>query len=114
MAHLLDMNAIEPMSLDLVDDLSIYTDTAEGPPPPGVNPNFICFETSRGCYWRCSFCTAPSRGRYRFMSPGTVEKHLKYFRSVGIKTIVFQEATHSRGSSKRRLAATCTTRGGGK
>lgn len=91
MSHLLDMDTVEPMSLDLVGDLSLYTDTAEGPPPPGVKSNYICFETSRGCYWRCSFCTAPSRGRYRFMSPRTVEKHFQYFRSVGIRTIVFQE-----------------------
>ena len=90
-SHLLDMNDLETMSLDLVGDLSLYTDTAEGPPPPGVRPNYICFETSRGCYWRCSFCTAPSRGRYRYMSPKTVERHFKYFRDMGIRTLVFQE-----------------------
>lgn len=87
----LDMNTLEPMSLDLVADLSIYTDTAEGPPPAGVKPNFICFETSRGCAWTCSFCTAPGRGRFRYMSPSSVEKHFRYFRSLGIRTIVWQE-----------------------
>lgn len=90
-APIIDMDALEPMSLDLIPDLGLYTDTAEGPPPKGVEPNFICFETSRGCYWSCSFCTAPSRGRYRFMSSRTVEKHFRYFRERGIKTIVFQE-----------------------
>src|SRR5262249_31938659 len=90
-ATALDMNLLEPMSLDLVGDLARYTDTAEGPPPDGVQPNFICWETSRGCLWRCSFCTAPSRGAYRYMSPRTVERHLKYLRAQGIKTIVWQE-----------------------
>jgi len=87
----LDMNELEPMALDLVGDLSLYTDTAEGPPPPGVESNFICFETSRGCAWRCSFCTAPSRGAYRYMSPETVDRHFKHFRAMGVKTIVWQE-----------------------
>lgn len=91
MSHILDMDSLEPMALDLIHDLSIFTDTAEGPPPPGVEPNYICWETSRGCAWRCSFCTAPSRGRYRYMSPSRVEKHLQYFRSLGIKTIIWQE-----------------------
>ncbi|WP_405996089.1 B12-binding domain-containing radical SAM protein [Streptomyces sp. NBC_00986] len=91
MSHMIDMNTLPPMALDLVGDLSLYTDTAEGPPPEGVGMNFICWETSRGCAWRCSFCTAPSRGKYRYMSPAAVEEHLKYFRSRGIRTIVWQE-----------------------
>ncbi len=91
MRNIVDMNSLEPMALDLISDLSIYVDTAEGPPPEGVLPNYICWETSRGCAWRCSFCTAPSRGGYRYMSPASVEKHLQYFRSLGIKTIVWQE-----------------------
>ncbi|MFF3275864.1 B12-binding domain-containing radical SAM protein [Streptomyces chrestomyceticus] len=91
MSHILDMNSLKPMALDLVGDLSRFTDTAEGPPPDGVRTNYICWETSRGCAWRCSFCTAPSRGRYRFMSPESVEKHLKHFRANGIRTIVWQE-----------------------
>lgn len=91
LTSLIDMNTIEPMALDLVGDLSIYTDTAEGPPPEGVQGNFICWETSRGCAWRCSFCTAPSRGAYRYMQLPTIEKHLKTFQEYGIKTIVWQE-----------------------
>lgn len=87
----IDMNSIEPMSLDLIEDLSIFNDTAEGPPPEGVQSNFICWETSRGCAWACTFCTAPMRGRYKYMSPKSVEKHFKYFKSLGIKTIVWQE-----------------------
>ncbi|HEY7071525.1 MAG TPA: radical SAM protein [Acidimicrobiales bacterium] len=90
-ASVLDMNALEPMALDLVGDLSLYTDTAEGPPPPGVEPNYICFETSRGCAWRCSFCTAPSRGRYRFMTPDVVDRHFRHFKEMGVNTIVWQE-----------------------
>lgn len=90
-SHIVDLDTLEPMSLDLVGDISLYTDTAEGPPPAGVQPHYTCWETSRGCAWRCSFCTAPSRGGYRYMSPAAVEKHLNYFRSLGIKTIVWQE-----------------------
>jgi hypothetical protein len=91
MRQQIDLDALEPMALDLVQDISLYTDTAEGPPPPGVEPGYICWETSRGCAWACSFCTAPSRGKFRFMSPRAVEKHFRYFRSLGIKTIVWQE-----------------------
>ena len=85
------MDELEPMALDLVGDLSIFDDTAEGPPPADVHMPYICWETSRGCTWRCSFCTAPSRGRYRYMSQATIEKHLDYFVEQGIKTIVWQE-----------------------
>jgi hypothetical protein len=87
----LDMDALEPMALDLVGDLSIFNDTAEGPPPEGVPGHFVCWETSRGCAWRCSFCTAPSRGRYRYMSAAAIEAHLRHFRQAGIRTIVWQE-----------------------
>ena len=91
MSLLIDMDSVEPMALDLVSDLSLYTDTAEGPPPEGVQGRYICWETSRGCAWRCSFCTAPSRGNYRYMNLAAMEKHLKTFQEYGIKTIVWQE-----------------------
>ena len=90
-SFLIDINKMPVMSLDLIDDLSIYTDTAEGPVPDGVKPNFICFETSRGCAWKCSFCTASSRGTYRTLSPSSVRKHFEYFKKHGIKNIVWQE-----------------------
>jgi len=91
LSYLLDLDEIEPMSLDLIEDISIYTDTAEGPSPVGVKPNFICFETSRGCAWGCSFCTAPMRGKYRTMSPKAVKRHFEFFKDYKIKTIVWQE-----------------------
>lgn len=91
MRRQVDLNALEPMALDLIPDIGIYTDTAEGPPPAGVESNYICWETSRGCAWACSFCTAPSRGRFRFMKPAAVETHFRYFREQGIRTIVWQE-----------------------
>jgi hypothetical protein len=87
----LDMNDLPPMSLDLVDNLVGYTDTGEGIPPATVKPPFSCFETSRGCYHRCSFCATPMRGKYRFMNPDAVQKHFAYFKSVGINNILFQE-----------------------
>lgn len=88
---LLDMNSLEPMALDLIHDLSVYDDTAEGPAPAGVKGSYICWETSRGCAWQCSFCTAHSRGSYRYMGIENIERHLKEFRKHGINTIVWQE-----------------------
>jgi hypothetical protein len=87
----MDMNEIPPMALDLVQNLAAYTDTGEGTPPSTVRPPFTCFETSRGCYHRCSFCATPSRGRYRFMSPQSVRRHFDWFRERGINNILFQE-----------------------
>jgi hypothetical protein len=91
MRRVIDLDTLEPMALDLIPDLSIYTDTAEGPPPTGVKSNYICWETSRGCAWACSFCTAPSRGKFRFMAPAAVARHFDFFRARGINTIVWQE-----------------------
>lgn len=88
---LLDMNMLNPMALDLVDDLNKYTDTGEGLPPSYIEKPYICFETSRGCYNNCSFCTTPLKGKYRYMNIDSVKKHFDYFRSKGIKTILFQE-----------------------
>lgn len=88
---ILNLDELPPMSLDMVEDIEIYTDTGEGVPPPTVKPPFSCFETSRGCYRACSFCATPMRGRYRFMSPGAVEKHFAYFKSAGINNLLFQE-----------------------
>jgi len=90
-SHLVDINQMPVMSLDLIEDISIYTDTAEGPVPEGVNPNFICWETSRGCAWSCSFCTSASRGTYRTLTPDTVKRHFEYFKKNGVKNIVWQE-----------------------
>ena len=87
----LDLDELPPMSLHLVDDIEIYTDTGEGVPPPTVKPPFSCFETSRGCYRSCSFCATPMRGRYRYMSPAAVERHFEHFRAMGIHNILFQE-----------------------
>jgi len=88
---LMEMDTLEPMALDLVSDISIYNDTGEGAPPRQIKTPFVCFETSRGCYHKCSFCTIPLRGGYRFMSPDGVRKHFDYFKSKGIKTLLFQE-----------------------
>ena len=87
----LDLNELPPMALDLVPDLGVYVDTGEGVPPPSVQGPFACFETSRGCYRSCSFCATPMRGKYRYMSPETVERHFEYLRSVGINNLLFQE-----------------------
>lgn len=88
---LLDMNILKPMALDLVYDLYEYGDTGEGMPPDYVEKPYVCFETSRGCYNNCSFCTTPAKGKYRYMTVDSVKKHFDYFKSKGIKTILFQE-----------------------
>lgn len=87
----LHMSDLPVMALDLVDGIGKYTDTGEGTPPSAVCPPFTCFETSRGCYRRCSFCATPMRGQYRYMSPAAVRRHLEYFRSQGITSLLFQE-----------------------
>ena len=90
-SSMLDMDQLPPMALDLVDGLERYTDTGEGVPPATVRPPFTCFETSRGCHQTCSFCATPMRGRYRFMSPRAVERHLRHFRDAGVNNLLFQE-----------------------
>ncbi|MGB8453114.1 MAG: radical SAM protein [Anaerocolumna sp.] len=88
----LPMDKIPLYDFSLIKDLYMYKDTGEGPAPEGVELPYICFETSRGCFNGCSFCTTPIvKGKYRTMSPTTVEKHLKNFKQNGIKTILFQE-----------------------
>jgi hopanoid C-3 methylase len=87
----LNLNELPHMALDLVDGLERYNDTGEGTPPPAVAAPFICFESSRGCYRSCSFCATPMRGKYRYMSPESVERHFAYLRSMGVNNILFQE-----------------------
>lgn len=87
----LNINELPTMALDLVERITNYNDTGEGVPPDTVHAPFICFESSRGCYRTCSFCATPMRGKYRYMAPDVVERHFAYFRSMGIKNILFQE-----------------------
>lgn len=87
----LDLDDLPTMALDLVEGPERYNDTGEGRPPSTVAPPFTCFESSRGCYRSCSFCATPMRGRFRYMSPASVERHFAYFRTMGINNILFQE-----------------------
>jgi len=87
----LDINALPPMALDLIEHFPSYNDTGEGTPPATVHAPFTCFESSRGCYRTCSFCATPMRGKYRYMTPETVEKHFAHFRAHGVQNILFQE-----------------------
>ncbi|MFF8451972.1 B12-binding domain-containing radical SAM protein [Streptomyces leeuwenhoekii] len=87
----INLNELPPMALDLVEGYERYNDTGEGTPPPTVAAPFTCFESSRGCHRTCSFCATPMRGKYRYMSPEAVERHFAYFRSMGIRNILFQE-----------------------
>lgn len=86
-----DVDTMPPHALDLVD-LGAYDDTGEGRPPPGIHPPFISVETSRGCAQACSFCATPrTKGRFRFMSVDVMERHLDYYRSAGVRSLLFQE-----------------------
>lgn len=49
----------------------------------------IQFETSRGCPFRCNFCSAENE--YRPMSPDRVIEELKYYHRYGIKEVRFND-----------------------
>ncbi len=86
-----DVNELPPHALDLVR-LDSYIDTGEGFPPPGVTPPYISIETSRGCAQACSFCATPqTKGRFRYMSTEVARRHLEYYKSQGVRTLLFQE-----------------------
>jgi hypothetical protein len=86
-----DVNEMPPPDLDIVD-LSSYSDTGEGKPPYDIRGPFISVETSRGCAQACSFCATPStKGRFRFMQLEKIRIHFEYFKSRGIRTLLFQE-----------------------
>ncbi|WP_454869164.1 B12-binding domain-containing radical SAM protein [Pseudomonas farris] len=86
-----DVNDMPPPNLDIVD-LECYSDTGEGKPPYGIEGPFISVETSRGCAQACSFCATPTtKGRFRFMLLEKIRRHFDYFKSKGIRTLLFQE-----------------------
>jgi len=87
----IDINLLPPMRLDLVSNLQKYTDTGEGQPPSNVRSPFLCWETSRGCDNKCSYCATPMRGAYRHMNANTVRKHATYYQQMGIRNLLFQE-----------------------
>ena len=86
-----DVNHMPPPNLDIVD-LERYADTGEGKPPYGIEGPFISVETSRGCAQACSFCATPAtKGRFRYMQYEKIKRHFEYFKSKGIRTLLFQE-----------------------
>lgn len=48
--------------------------------------------TSRGCPYRCTFCSTP-RGGYRTRSPASVLEELEHCRSLGLREIYFVDDT---------------------
>jgi len=86
-----DVDDLEPPNLDLID-LETCSDTGEGEPPFHLPGPFLSVETSRGCAQACSFCATPvAKGRYRFMRPASVARHLDHFRRHGVRALLFQE-----------------------
>lgn len=67
-------------------------ETADGPAPIGVSPNYYVLETSRGCNERCSFCSSPYiAGKYRLKSLESVLVQIDYLHAIGIRTILFAD-----------------------
>ncbi|MBI2670063.1 MAG: radical SAM protein [Candidatus Yanofskybacteria bacterium] len=76
----LNMDDLPPLDLDLFP-YHLYKN-----PKLIVHEHpFIGFETSRGCPFRCNFCSAEDR--YRVFSPDKVIELMKYFKSRGIREL---------------------------
>ena len=76
----LNMDDLPPLDLDLFP-YSLYKN-----PRLIVHEHpFIGFETSRGCPFRCNFCSAEDK--YRVFSPDKVIELMKYFKSRGIREL---------------------------
>ena len=64
-------------------------------PPHGIKLPYIALMTSRGCPYRCIYCSKPIHGRkYRARSPDSVVKEIKYLKEkFGIKEVLFYDDT---------------------
>jgi radical SAM superfamily enzyme YgiQ (UPF0313 family) len=62
-------------------------------PPHGLNKPFTAFITSRGCPYRCSYCSKPIFGsKFRSQSAKRVVDEIEYFvNTYGIKEIAFYD-----------------------
>lgn len=73
-------------------DLSIYTESHEGPLPKGISAPLMYLETSRGCKNSCNFCSTPfTKGKYRYMGQSRIKEILGYYKNAGINTLLLCE-----------------------
>ncbi len=88
---LTDFNRVPDLPLHLVD-LKQYTESPEGPLPPGIKPPLLYVETSRGCRQSCDFCSTPfTKGQYRYWSTERIKQALRYYKDAGINTLLLCE-----------------------
>lgn len=66
-----------------------------------------CLITSRGCPYRCLFCTAPtlSQGRWRSRSPGKVLEEIRVIVNLGIREIFIRDETFT--IDRKRVRGIC-------
>ena len=69
-----------------------------------TDETFTTMISSRGCPFRCSFCSTP-QGRFRARSVGSITEELKGLRALGIEHVYFVDDTFP--TDARRLAALC-------
>ncbi|RLI96596.1 MAG: hypothetical protein DRO99_04200 [Candidatus Aenigmatarchaeota archaeon] len=68
---------------------------------------FSLIITSRGCPFRCRFCSASAYGRYRERSIGNVKEELESLKNGGFDDILFFDDMFT--ANKERLKAICST-----
>ncbi len=74
--------------------LSKNSDCAEGP-YPGKDEDYrpaVYTEFNKGCFHNCPFCTLPmTRKFFASMPLEEVKKHLDYYKSLGVKTLIMMD-----------------------
>ncbi|GEM_PF-7021366 len=73
-----------------LDPRQYCIESQDGPFPADVQPPTYHFFTSRGCVYRCSFCTTAGQ-RYDAMTPDNVRKLLRHLKAHGISTLLSAE-----------------------
>jgi hypothetical protein len=68
----------------------LYTESQDGPLPPGVSPPLFHVLTSRGCRNTCDFCSSRAT-KYDVMLPENVDRLFTHLSNFGIKTLVSAE-----------------------
>ncbi|MFH1537450.1 MAG: radical SAM protein [bacterium] len=84
-----DLDYIPPPDLGIMEDINLFS-TA---PPPGPLPS-MCTAGSRGCPFRCNFCSESVVAKVvRYRSPENILKELDYLAGEGIRDILFTDDT---------------------
>jgi radical SAM superfamily enzyme YgiQ (UPF0313 family) len=70
--------------------LSYYVRSQDGPLPEGVFSPVYFWLTSRGCIFRCPYCTTAGM-RYDYMALDTINNYLRHLHQHGVKTLISSE-----------------------